>query len=148
MKKMLEKRTTLTAYTEFQIRFSEVDALNIVWHGNYALYFEDAREAFGVKYNICFNDIIKAGYTAPLVEISFNYKQPLRYGQKARAMVFYKNSDAAKVVFEYEIRDIENNTLMATGRSVQVFIDHQNQLMITNPEFYSEWKRKNGLMNN
>jgi len=145
MKKILETPTTLAAYTEFNVRFSEVDALNIVWHGNYALYFEDAREAFGVKYNIGFDDIVKAGYTAPLVEMSFKYKQPLRYGQKARATVFYKNTDAAKVIFEYEIRDIENNTLVATGRSVQVFIDKQSQLVITNPEFYLEWKRRNGL---
>ena len=133
------------ASAEFYVRFSEVDSMNIVWHGNYAFYFEDAREAFGNKYGIGVQDIIEAGYSAPLVEMSFNYKQPLLYGQKARADVFYKNTDAAKVIFEYEIRDIENNTLIATGRSVQVFLDKQNQLALTNPEFYLEWKRKNGL---
>ena len=145
MKKIIEERTALTAHTEFQVRFSEVDAMNIVWHGNYALYFEDAREAFGEKYCIGFHDIVNAGYAAPLVELSFNYKQPLLYGQKARVVVLYKNTDAAKVILEYEIRDIENNTLVATGRSVQVFLDKQNRLVITNPEFYLEWKRRNGL---
>jgi len=148
MRRIVEEKTTLTACTEFQVRFSEVDALNIVWHGNYALYFEDAREAFGVKYNIGFDNILKAGYTAPLIEMSFKYKQPLRYGQKARATVFYKKTDAAKVIFEYEIRDVESNVLVAIGRSVQVFVDKQNQLVITNPEFYLEWKKRNGLMNN
>jgi len=133
------------ASAEPQVRFSEVDAMNIVWHGNYALYFEDAREAFGTKYNIGFHDIVNAGYAAPIVELSFNYKQPLLYGQKARVNIFYKKTDAAKVIFDYEIREIENNTLVATGRSVQVFIDKQNQLVLTNPEFYLEWKKKNGL---
>ena len=37
---------------EFEIRFSEVDSMNIVWHGAYPLYFEDAREAFGKKYDL------------------------------------------------------------------------------------------------
>jgi len=142
---IVEEKTALTAHTEFHVRFSEVDSMNIVWHGNYALYFEDAREVFGAKYGISFHDIVKAGYAAPLVELSLKYKQPLQYGQTARVEVFYKNTAAAKVILEYEIRDIENNTLMATGRSVQVFIDKQNQLAITNPEFYLEWKRKNGL---
>jgi acyl-CoA thioester hydrolase len=147
MKKIHEKRTALTACTDFCVRFSEVDAMNIVWHGNYALYFEDAREAFGRKYKIDFNNIMKAGFHAPLVEMSCKYKQPLQYGQTARVEVFYVNTDAAKVILEYEIRTIESNSLVATARSVQVFLDKQNQLAITNPEFYLEWKTKNGLIN-
>ena len=39
----------LTASKEFDVRFSEVDAMNVVWHGAYPLYFEDAREAFGTR---------------------------------------------------------------------------------------------------
>ena len=33
----------------FEVRFSEVDSMNVVWHGSYPLYFEDAREAFGKR---------------------------------------------------------------------------------------------------
>jgi acyl-CoA thioester hydrolase len=142
---MVEKRTELTVKTEFCVRFSEVDAMNIVWHGNYAIYFEDVREAFGKKYGIGFHDIVKAGYAAPLVEFSVNYKQPLLYGQKAKVYIFYKDTPAAKIVFEYEIRNIENNSIIATGRSVQVFLDQQNRLAIINPAFYTEWKRRHGL---
>ncbi len=42
----------LSASKELEIRFSEVDSMNIVWHGSYPLYFEDAREAFGKKYGL------------------------------------------------------------------------------------------------
>ena len=42
---MMEK--VLKASKEFDVRFSEVDSMNIVWHGSYALYFENAREEFG-----------------------------------------------------------------------------------------------------
>ena len=143
---ILEERTALTAHSEFCVRFSEVDSMDIVWHGNYALYFEDAREAFGKKYHIAFHDIVNAGYAAPLVELSFNYKQPLRHGQTAKVNIFYINTEAAKVIFEYEIRNTENNTLIAKGRSVQVFVDKENRLVLTNPTFYLEWKKKNGIM--
>ena len=34
----------LKASKDIEIRFSEVDSMNVVWHGSYALYFEDARE--------------------------------------------------------------------------------------------------------
>ena len=34
----------LTAEKQFEVRFSEVDMMNVVWHGSYPLYLEDARE--------------------------------------------------------------------------------------------------------
>ena len=132
----------LTASKEIEVRFSEVDSMSIVWHGAYALYFEDARAAFGAKYGLGYLDIFGNGYYAPLVDLSFSYKQPLIYGKKARVDISYKNTDAAKIIFEYEIRSLEDNTLIATGRSVQVFLDKQYQLVWTNPAFYEDWKKK------
>ena len=43
---------SLKEAVRIQIRFSEVDALRMVWHGNYVQYMEDAREAFGRKYGL------------------------------------------------------------------------------------------------
>ena len=145
MGKVNERDTSLTTSKEIEVRFSEVDSMSIVWHGAYALYFEDAREAFGVKYGLGYLDIFGNGYYAPLVDLVFSYKQPLIYGRKARVDIFYKNSDAAKIIFEYEIRSLADNSVVATGRSVQVFLDKNYQLVWTNPEFYVEWKKKNGL---
>ena len=34
------KNNILEVSKEFEIRFSEVDSMNIVWHGSYTLYFE------------------------------------------------------------------------------------------------------------
>ena len=137
---------TLKASKEFEVRFSEVDSMNIVWHGSYALYFEDAREAFGKKYSLGYLDIFGNGYYAPLVDLRFSYKKPLSYGQKARIDVCFRNTDAAKIIFDYEIYNVEDGALIATGYSVQVFLDKQYQLVWSNPAFYEEWKRKNRLI--
>ncbi len=37
--------------TKFRVRFSEVDSLRIVWHGNYLKYFEDGRDAWEPNWN-------------------------------------------------------------------------------------------------
>ena len=37
----------LDATTEVTVRFHEVDAMCVVWHGHYLAYFEQARVAFG-----------------------------------------------------------------------------------------------------
>ena len=51
MEKNNTTQPTLSVTKTLTIRFSEVDAMGIVWHGSYALYFEDAREAFGANMN-------------------------------------------------------------------------------------------------
>ena len=132
----------LNASIEVKVRFSEVDSMSIVWHGSYALYFEEAREAFGEKYSLKYLDIFTQGYYAPLVDLKFRYKKPLMYGKKARVEIEYKESEAAKIVFEYMIFDCDDHSLIATGSSVQVFLDKQYQLVWVNPPFYEEWKKR------
>lgn len=133
---------TLTAVHPFEIRFSEVDSMNIVWHGSYMLYFEDAREAFGARYGLEFMTIFGNGYYAPLVEMDFKFKSPLRYESHPEIIITYRPTESAKIVFDYEIRDRDTGTVCATGRSVQVFMDRNYELVWESPEFYRNWQKK------
>jgi acyl-CoA thioester hydrolase len=135
-------KRVLKASKSFEIRFSEVDSMNFVWHGSYPLYFEDARETFGTQYGLEYMTIFNQGCYAPLVDLNFHYKRPLLYGMHPRIDIFYIFSEAAKIIFEYEIHDSETDELLATGKSVQVFLDKNYQLMWENPPFYEEWKKK------
>jgi len=128
----------------FDVRFSEVDSMNVVWHGSYPLYFEDAREAFGKEYDLEYMGFFKHGYFAPLVELTFHYKKPIRYGMRPRIDIIYRPTEAAKIVFDYEIHNPEDDSLLATGHSVQVFMDTDYNLVWDNPSFYLEWKRRWG----
>jgi len=136
----MELKTSKT----FDIRFSEVDSMNVVWHGSYALYFEDAREAFGLQHGLSYMGFIQHGYYAPIVELTFQYKRPLFYGMKPRIDIIYRPTEAAKIVFDYEIRDTTDETLLVTGHSVQVFMDKNYQLVWDNPAFYQQWKEAKG----
>jgi acyl-CoA thioester hydrolase len=136
---------TLKASKEIEVRFSEVDSMNIVWHGSYALYFEDAREEFGRRYGLSYKLFRDEGFPAPLVELHFRFLKPLLHGQRARVDIIYRSTPAAKILFDYEIRSIDDDSLIATGSSVQVFLDSNFNLMLTNPPFYTEWKKAAGL---
>lgn len=139
------KETVLSAEKIIDIRFSEVDSMSIVWHGSYVQYFEDAREEFGRKYHLEYLRIYDNGYYAPLVELKLNYKQPLQYQHQARVVITFRPTDAAKIVFDYEVFDVETNQLAATGHSVQVFIDRDRNLVLQTPEFFQKWKEENGV---
>ena len=141
----MSEKFVLQAEKEFDIRFSEVDSMQIVWHGSYALYFEDAREEFGRKFHLEYMRMYEFGFYAPLVEFKVNYKQPLKYQDKAKIVITFRNTESAKLIFDYEIYNTKTNVLCATGHTVQVFLDTNYQLLWTLPPFIREWKKMNGL---
>jgi acyl-CoA thioester hydrolase len=143
---MTKEKVVLTAEKEFNIRFSEVDSMNIVWHGSYSLYFEDAREEFGKKYNLEYLYMFDQGFYAPLVELHFEYKKPLKYKDIAKIVISYRDTESAKLIFDYKIYLLPDNELIATGHSIQVFLDKNYELMWSAPEFIVKWKKMNGLL--
>ena len=132
----------LKASKLLDIRFSEVDSMNVVWHGSYMLYFEDARELFGEKFDLSYMGYVRHGYYAPMVEMNIQWKKPIRYGMRPRIDIIYRPTVAAKVVFDYEIHDTADESLLATAHSVQVFMDKDYQLVLYSPEFYVEWQKR------
>ena len=139
----MEKEKVLSVIKPIDIRFSEVDMMGVVWHGHYAVYFEDAREAFGAKYGLEYLMMYDKGFVEPLVELTFKYKRPIIYGMKPEIEIIYRPTDAAKIIFDYEIRDAETKEVFTMGHSVQVFMDrYTHQLELNNPDFYKEWKKR------
>ena len=132
----------LKASKDIDIRFSEVDMMKVVWHGSYPIYLEDAREEFGRKYGLTYQGYIDNRHYAPIVDMRLKYKRPLRYGTKARVDIVYRPTEAAKIVFEYEIRDRQSDELYCKARTVQVFMDMDYNLILTNPVFFEKWKNK------
>lgn len=133
----------LTATAQIQVRFSEVDSMRIVWHGEYVRYFEDGREAFGRKYaGLGYLDIYEAGYTAPIVDLKLHYLHPLALNETATIEVRYLRDEAAKLRFDYIVRRDKDGEIAALGSSVQVFVDEKGDLSLNTPQFYETWKER------
>jgi len=140
------KKAELVCTTEINVRFSEVDSMGVVWHGNYVRYFEDGREAFGNKYGINYMDFFHAGVLIPLVKISCDYKKPLKYGDTATIETRFVNCEAAKLQYDYTIYHGHTKEVMATGSTLQVFLNPEMELLLDFPPFFYEWKKKHGLI--
>lgn len=135
----------LVHITEAIVRFSEVDSMKIVWHGNYLKYFEDGRESFGEKYHLGYLDVYKHNVMIPIVKATCDYKKPLVYGDTAIIETRYVPCAAAKIVFSYRVLRKSDMEVMATGSTTQVFLTPEGELLLTSPEFYTGWKKLWGL---
>ncbi|PUZ25127.1 4-hydroxybenzoyl-CoA thioesterase [Chitinophaga parva] len=137
----------LTERVEILVRFNEADPLGIVWHGHYVRYMEDGREAFGNRYGLRYLDIYEKGYTVPVVHVDCNYKRSLRYGDSVIVETRYIPTPAAKVRFEYTLFNARTLEVVATGSSVQVFLDKETQtLQLIPPAFFEAWKKEHALI--
>jgi len=131
--------------SEIRVRFNETDPLGIVWHGHYITYFEDGREAFGREHGISYLDVQANGFVTPIVKSTCEHKLPLKYGDIANIETTYIDSPAAKMIFRYRIFN-PLGELVCTGETIQVFVDNNDDLSLTSPQFFEEWKRKVGLI--
>lgn len=142
-RKIGTQESALKNVTYTTVRFSEVDSMQVVWHGNYVRYFEDGREAFGRQYpGVGYMDFFANGYTAPIVDMQMQYLLPLTVNDVAVIETRYIDVAAAKLCFEYIIHRQSDGALVARGSSVQVFLDKDGNMCLNNPAFFEDWKRQ------
>jgi acyl-CoA thioester hydrolase len=136
----------LSASKIYQVQFNECDPIGIMWHGNYIKIFENGREAFSEKYGLDFLGMFENGYATLIVHAELHYKKPLLYKDKAIVEVIMRRTDAAKIIFDYTLRNQATSDIVCTGSTTQVFVNTvSRQLLLTNPDFFIDWKQKYGI---
>ena len=120
--------------------------MGVVWHGHYLRYIEDGREHFGHEHGISYMDMYSHGYKVPIVKLSIDHKASLLYGDKVRVETTYIDSPAAKLQFHFNLVNVETGIVAAKCQSTQVFLDKNDDLQITVPDFFREWRKKMGFI--
>lgn len=123
------------------VRFEEVDAMNIVWHGRYASYFEDARVALGDLVGLGYLDYYANGVLTPIKKLHVDYQQPLRYGEHFTVEAIMRWTEAARINMEFIIRN-ESGTVVTTGYSIQLMLDKEGELFLGPPPCHLELRER------
>lgn len=141
---MANDEMTLKSEIEIDIRFSETDAMGVVWHGNYLKFFEDGREAFGKTFGLEYLSIFSFGYFTPIIKSEIDHKSTVNYGEKIKVITKYIPTKSAKILFEYEVWNLSTGKVSAIGKTMQVFMQKDTrELELLTPDFYRNWKEIN-----
>lgn len=136
---------TLTDRIEIRVRFCEVDALKMVWHGNYIKYLEDGREAFGRRYGLEYLLLNSLGYITPIVKLNVDYKSPATIDDILILETTYQLNPAAKLMYTYKLYNKRDNQLVAEAQTVQLFQTQDGTLEVSKPGFLEEWEHTHNL---
>jgi acyl-CoA thioester hydrolase len=91
----------LSAHVEFTVEFYDVDAMGVVWHGNYVKYLEKARCALLDTIGFGYREMTATGYAFPVTDLKLKYIRPLRFGDRVRAKaVLEEYEDRLRINYE------------------------------------------------
>lgn len=135
----------LTNTIKKRIPFYEVDAIHMLWHGNYVKYLEDGREAFGEEFGISYMKIFNSGYFAPIVDLHLKYKKTASMGDILIVETTYVPSKSAKLMFEYKITRESDGATILKATSTQLFVTKDGVFELNIPEFLKKWREENNV---
>jgi acyl-CoA thioester hydrolase len=111
----------LSTETVIKAQFFDLDPLDIVWHGNYARFLEQARCEMLDRLDYNYTQMRESGFAFPIVELRVKYVAPIRFRQDfvvTTTLVEYEN----RLRFDYIIRDLASGTVLTRARTIQVAV--------------------------
>ncbi|HEX8460074.1 MAG TPA: thioesterase family protein [Segetibacter sp.] len=111
------------AIHKVRVRYAETDQMNVVYHGNYAQYFEVARAESIRELGFTYKHMEAMGIIMPIVELSIKYIRPAHYDDLLTIKTTLKELPADhRIEFLQEVYN-EAEKLLTTGKVVLYFIN-------------------------
>lgn len=134
----MRKEGVLQAEIELVVPFFDVDMMEVVWHGHYVKYFEEARCALLDKLGHNYRQMRDAGYAWPVIDLQLRYIRGAQFGQRIRVradLVEWEN----RLKINYLITDVESGERMTRGSSVQVAVEiATREMLLASPRVFVE----------
>ena len=110
-----------SAELELRVPFHDVDAMGVVWHGNYFRYLEQARCELLRQIDYDYHQMEASGYLWPVVDTRLKFIAPLRFDQLIRVCVSVSEYEN-RLRLEYQILDAESGVRACKGYTIQVAV--------------------------
>lgn len=104
-----------------KVRFVETDMMGVVHHSNYFRWFEMARVAYLNKAGIDLLKIMEHGFLFPIKEVSCKYLSPGKFDDYILIQAILTKLSRAQMEFTYQVFREEDGTMLAQGKTVNVF---------------------------
>jgi len=120
--------------TKLRVRYGETDQMGVVYHGNYAQYFEVGRLEWLRALDISYKKMEEDGIILPVVSLTVKFKKSACYDDVINVKTQLVKPPTASIEFEYEITN-EIGEILATGNTVLAFINKSLNKPMRCPKF-------------
>jgi len=109
--------------TKIRVRYAETDQMNVVYHGNYAQYFEVGRAESIRQLGFTYKELETMGIMMPIVDLHTKFLRPAHYDDLLTIKTILKELPTDhKIEFHQEVYN-ESEKLLTIGKVVLYFIN-------------------------
>lgn len=124
--------------TEIRVRYAETDQMNVVYHGNYAQYFEVGRGESIRKLGLTYKDMEAMGVIMPIVDFQAKFLRPAHYDDLLTIKTMLKEIPTDhKIEYHQEVYN-QHGKLLTIGKVVLYFIDANTKQKTSMPQKFME----------
>lgn len=112
----------ISAEIELKAQFYDLDPMQVVWHGNYPRFLEEARCALLDKIGYNYPEMERSGHAWPIVDMRIKYVRPIRFAQAVRVtatLAEYEN----RLRIEYRILDAGTGETLTKATTIQLAVE-------------------------
>jgi acyl-CoA thioester hydrolase len=111
--------------------------MGVVYHGNYAQFFELGRTEWLRALRITYKDMELSGIMLPVISLSCKFLKPAKYDDILTIETILLKKPMVKIKFDYKITN-QHDELICTGSSVLAFIKMENSKPTSCPNYLLE----------
>lgn len=109
--------------TAIRVRYAETDQMQVVYYGNYFVWFEIARTELFRELGFEYTELEKEGFFLMVVEASCQYKAPCKYDDLISIHTNISEVKNSSLSFDYQI--YKDGKLISVGKTTHVFCNRE-----------------------
>lgn len=113
--------------TTLRVRYAETDAMGVVYHANYLVWFEVGRGEYFRALGQDYGQWEKEGYSLPVSEVYARYHAPAQYGNLVTVCTWVEQVRSRSVTLGYAVKDTATEARLVSGWTKHICMDGEGR---------------------
>jgi len=113
-----------TGEIKLRVRYAETDRMGVVYHSNFAVWFEIGRVELMRQLGLRYRDMEEhENCHIPVADLHVRYKEPAHYDDEIVVRTRLKDVHRSLLRFQYQIVRAADQALLAEGETTHLVVD-------------------------
>ncbi len=113
--------------TTLRVRYAETDAMGVVYHANYLVWFEVGRAEYFRVLGRDYGQWEEQGYYLPVSEVYARYHAPARFGELITIQTWLEGTRSRGITLGYLAQKQIDQQRLATGWTKHICMDQEGR---------------------
>jgi len=134
----MRRHGALSVNLELDVAFHDTDLMQVVWHGHYLKYLENARWKLMDDIGFGYETMVASGYSWPIIDVHVRYVRIAKFGDRLNVRASLVEWES-RLGVNYLVTDARTGARVARARTLQAAVHvqtHEMQLLL--PQAFTE----------